>query len=65
MLIAEGLEVDRRQVRPEHAPPNEKLYGNPLLAGVRATGGSTAIRAAWQPLREAAAIARTTARRQR
>ena len=28
MLIAEELEVDLKQVRLEHAPPNEKLYGN-------------------------------------
>src|SRR5207237_10824168 len=59
MLIAEELEVDLRQVRLEHAPPNEKLYGNPLLAGVQATGNSNAIRAAWQPLRQAGATART------
>jgi isoquinoline 1-oxidoreductase beta subunit len=58
MLIAEELEVDLDQVRLEHAPPNDKIYGNPLLAGVQATGGSTAIRAAWQPLREAGAAAR-------
>ena len=30
MLIAEELEVDLKQVQLEHAPPNEKLYGNPL-----------------------------------
>src|SRR5258708_38998165 len=59
MLIAEELEVDLKRVRLEHAPPNEKLYGNPLLAGVQATGNSNAIRAAWQPLRQAGAIART------
>jgi isoquinoline 1-oxidoreductase beta subunit len=59
MLIAEELEVDLKQVQLEHAPPNEKLYGNPLLAGVQATGNSNAIRAAWQPLRQAGAIART------
>jgi isoquinoline 1-oxidoreductase beta subunit len=59
MLIAEELEVDLKQVRLEHAPPNEKLYGNPLLGGVQATGNSNAIRAAWEPLRRAGAIART------
>src|SRR5262245_49563664 len=59
MLIAEELEVDLGQVRLEHAPPNEKLYGNPLLLGVQATGASTAIRAAWKPLRQAGATART------
>jgi isoquinoline 1-oxidoreductase beta subunit len=59
MLIAEELEVDLKLVRLEHAPPNAKLYGNSLLAGVQATGGSTAIRAAWKPMREAGAVART------
>ena len=59
MLIAEELEVDLKQLRIEHAPPNEKLYGNPVLAGVQATGGSTAIRAAWKPMRQAGAVART------
>ena len=59
MLVAEELEVSLGQVRLEHAPPDEKLYGNPLLAGVQATGGSTAIMAAWQPLRQAGAVART------
>jgi isoquinoline 1-oxidoreductase subunit beta len=58
MLIGEELEVDLKQVRLEHAPPNEKLYANPLL-GVQATGNSNAIRGAWQPLRQAGAAART------
>jgi isoquinoline 1-oxidoreductase subunit beta len=58
MLIAEELEIDLQQVRLEHAPPNEKLYANPLL-GVQATGNSNAIRGAWQPLRQAGATART------
>lgn len=57
MLIAEELEVALKQVRLEHAPPNEKLYANPLL-GVQATGNSNAIRGAWKPLREAGATAR-------
>src|SRR6202035_5343784 len=58
MLIAEELEVDLKQVRLEHAPPNEKLYVNPLL-GVQATGNSNAVRGSWQPLRQAGATART------
>src|SRR5467141_2285744 len=57
MLIAEELEVNLSQVRLEHAPPNEKLYANPLL-GVQATGNSNAMRGAWKPLREAGATAR-------
>ncbi len=58
MLIAEELEVNLKQVHLEHAPANEKLYANPLL-GVQATGNSNAIRGAWQPLRQAGAVART------
>src|SRR3954463_9708967 len=58
MLIAEELEVGLAQIRLEHAPPNEKLYANPLL-GVQATGASTAIRAAWQPPGRGGAVART------
>jgi isoquinoline 1-oxidoreductase subunit beta len=58
MLIAEELEVDLKQVQLEHAPPDEKLYGNPFLGGVQGTGGSTAIRAVWQPMRQAGATAR-------
>ncbi len=41
----------------EHAPPNEKLYANPML-GVQATGNSNSIRAFWKPLRTAGATAR-------
>src|SRR5215831_4163281 len=59
MLIAEELEVDLKDIRLEHAPPNAKLYGNPLLGGIQATGNSNAIRAAWQPLRQAGAVTRT------
>jgi isoquinoline 1-oxidoreductase beta subunit len=57
MLIAEELDVGLSQVQLEHAPPNEKLYANPLL-GVQATGNSNAMRGAWKPLREAGAVAR-------
>jgi isoquinoline 1-oxidoreductase beta subunit len=58
MLIAEELEVELKQVRLEHAPPNERLYANPLI-GIQATGNSNAIRASWQPMRQAGAAART------
>src|SRR5271168_502422 len=57
MLMAEELDVGLDQVTPEFAPPNDKLYANPLI-GLQATGGSTSIRADWQPLRKAAAITR-------
>src|SRR5260370_42553113 len=57
MLIAEELDVSLKQVRLEHAPPNEKLYANPML-GVQATGNSNAVRGAGNTLREAGATAR-------
>ncbi len=58
MLVAEELEVDLDQVQVEHAPPNDKLYANPLI-GFQVTGGSTSVRAMYQPLRNAGATART------
>jgi len=58
MLIAEELEVALSQVRLEHAPPDKKRYGNPLIAGEQITGGSTSIRAFWEPMRRAGASAR-------
>jgi isoquinoline 1-oxidoreductase beta subunit len=57
MLMAEELDVGLDQVTPDFAPPNDKLYANPLL-GLQATGGSSSIRAGWESLRKAAAIAR-------
>jgi isoquinoline 1-oxidoreductase beta subunit len=57
MLLAEELEVGLDQVTPEFAPPNEKLYTNPLLQ-LQATGGSTSIRADWEQFRKVAAITR-------
>src|SRR5438128_11328087 len=58
MLIAEELEVDLKQVRLEHAPPNEKLNAKPL-PGVQATANPKATRGSWQSLRQAGATART------
>jgi hypothetical protein len=46
VINSEGV---RKQVKLEHAPPNEKLYANPML-GVQATGNSNAMRGAWKPL---------------
>src|SRR5215467_1410040 len=58
MLLAEELEVGLDQVQFEHAPPDEKLYANPLLGG-QETGGSTSVRSFYEPLRQAGATART------
>jgi isoquinoline 1-oxidoreductase subunit beta len=56
-ILAEELDADLAQVVLEHAPPDEKLYSNPLL-GLQATGGSTSVRAFWTPLRKAGAATR-------
>ncbi|HZW13471.1 MAG TPA: xanthine dehydrogenase family protein molybdopterin-binding subunit [Noviherbaspirillum sp.] len=58
MLLAEELEVDLAKVQLEQAPANNKLYADPLLGG-QVTGGSTSVRGAWEPLRQAGAKART------
>ncbi|MGH8653583.1 MAG: molybdopterin cofactor-binding domain-containing protein [Gammaproteobacteria bacterium] len=57
MLIAEELEVDLGQVSLEAAPADDRLYANPLLQ-FQVTGGSTSVRAAWEPMRRAGAVAR-------
>ena len=57
MILAEELDADLAKMELVHAPPNEKLYTNPLL-GLQATGGSTSLRAFWTPLRTAGATAR-------
>ena len=57
MLLAEELEVDLSKVTLEQAPANNSLYSDPMLGG-QVTGGSTSVRAAWKPLREAGATAR-------
>ncbi|WP_267221566.1 xanthine dehydrogenase family protein molybdopterin-binding subunit [Dyella silvae] len=57
MLLAEELDVGLDQITVEHAPPNRKLYLNPLL-GDQATGGSTTVRYCWTALRDAGAAAR-------
>src|SRR5262245_29110595 len=58
MLIAEELEVGLDQVVVEPAPPDDKLYANPIF-GFQSTGGSTSVRAMFTPLRKAGAAART------
>jgi len=57
MLLAEELEVTPEQVRLEHAPPDDKLYANPLF-GEQITGASSSIRMFYEPLRRAGATAR-------
>ena len=57
-MLAEELGVGMDQIKVEHAPPNEALYGIPLLGG-QVTGGSSSTRDHWGVLREAGAVART------
>ena len=57
MIMAEELDADLKQITLQHAPPNDKLYGNPTF-GIQVTGNSNSIRAFWKPLRTAGATAR-------
>jgi isoquinoline 1-oxidoreductase beta subunit len=57
MILAEELDADFSRVALEHAPPSDKLYGNPMF-GIQATGNSNSIRAWWPHLRTAGATAR-------
>jgi isoquinoline 1-oxidoreductase beta subunit len=56
MLLAEELECDFTRIQVEMAPA-DKAYVNPIT-GQQLTGGSTAIRGFYMPLREAGAAAR-------
>ena len=56
MLVAEELDADWKKVSVEQAPA-EKAYANPMF-GIQATGGSTTVRASWEPMRKAGAAAR-------
>ena len=54
MILAEELDVAVDHVSLEHAPPNDKLYANPVF-GIQVTGNSNSVRAFWLPWRKAAA----------
>ena len=58
MILCDELDGDYTQIALEHAPPDDKLYGNPIF-GIQVTGNSNSIRAFWKPLRVAGAAART------
>jgi isoquinoline 1-oxidoreductase beta subunit len=57
MVLVDELDADWKRVRVEHAPADEKLYSNPMLAS-QTTGNSNSARAFWTPLRQAGAAAR-------
>jgi isoquinoline 1-oxidoreductase beta subunit len=57
MLLAEELEVNPNKVVLQQAHADDKLFADALL-GAQVTGGSTSIRALWEPMRKAGATAR-------
>lgn len=57
VIIAEELDADFSRVSVETAPPNDKLYANPI-SKYQVAGGSTSMRAFWMAMRKAGASAR-------
>lgn len=58
MLIAEELDYPIGKIKVIIAPNNPAVYGNALLGGAQITGGSSAMREAWDKLRIVGATAR-------
>lgn len=58
MLIAEELDYPIGKIKVVIAPNNPAAYGNAMLAGAQITGGSSAMREAWDKLRIVGATAR-------
>jgi isoquinoline 1-oxidoreductase beta subunit len=56
-ILAEELDAAIEHVVLEHAPPNDKLYANPVF-GLQVTGNSNSVRSFWIPLRKAGASTR-------
>ena len=56
MLLAEELELDWKKIKTQFAPAAPE-YFNPVF-GMQGTGGSTSVRASWEPLTKAGAAAR-------
>jgi isoquinoline 1-oxidoreductase beta subunit len=56
MLVAEELDADGRLAGVDQAPVSA-AFNNPMF-GMQATGGSTTVRAHWEPMRNAGAAAR-------
>jgi len=56
MLVAEELDADWSKIRVEQAA-TDPAFKNPIF-GLQATGGSSAVRGHWEPMRKAGATAR-------
>ncbi|MDP3736174.1 MAG: molybdopterin-dependent oxidoreductase, partial [Hyphomonadaceae bacterium] len=57
-IVAEELDAAWSQLRFEHSPADNALYGNTAFGGMMGTGGSTAVFNSWDQLRKAGAGAR-------
>lgn len=57
-IVAEEMDAAWSQIRFEHSPADDALYGNAAFGGMMGTGGSTAIFSSWTLLRQAGAAAR-------
>ena len=56
MILAEELDLDWKKIKTMFAPA-APAYFNPMF-GLQGTGGSTSVRASWEPLAKAGAAAR-------
>ena len=56
-MVADELDADWSQMRAENAPADVDLYASSIF-GAQGTGGSTATRGSWLPMRRAGAAAR-------
>ncbi len=57
-IVAEEIDAAWSQLRFEHSPADNALYGNTAFGGMMGTGGSTAVFNSWDQLRRAGAAAR-------
>lgn len=57
-LVADEMDADWSQIRAEHAPADNSLYGNIMFGGMQGTGGSTAMAASYDVMRKAGAAAK-------
>jgi isoquinoline 1-oxidoreductase beta subunit len=56
-IVAEEMDADWNQVRPEGAPADASRYSN-FMFGAQGTGGSSSIANSWEQLRQAGAAAK-------
>lgn len=57
-LVADEMDADWSQIRAEHAPADNTLYGNVMFGGTQGTGGSTAMASSYDVMRKAGAAAK-------